>query len=398
MVEYKNNDLDDIYNENHKYDIPQSVIDNEIKQIITNLGDDFDIYQDFDPDIHLNYKGCGKKYTFDELGIQKTHVTPINDIAATEPFELFSEEAVKIMKYEIFGNEELLKKYGRLNNLGQKSSQIDLLISGFIDDTRFLKQAWNHPTVKQLFNDIMEDQLIIPHRFCMSHVNVSLASMEGQQEVQSHDREYYVKLKQEQDKNIDTITSTVNWHYDSPPLVCVLMLSAPEDMVGGETGIRLGDESIHRIAGPKPGSGTMLQGRVIKHIATKPLNNFERISYVVSFVPEDPMRYDSTCATSERPGAATTFTNDKFYPTFLDFRFDRMTKQLDLYRQKLQQNYTRGEKFNQHEAVTFMKGLENYLATSYQDFETVNNEAYPPPLFSIPYKELPGDKRAAPPT
>ncbi|EGV62851.1 hypothetical protein PSN45_001043 [Yamadazyma tenuis] len=376
---------EDVLNENHSLDIPQSVFDTEIQRVVDELTSKpgFDSSLKFDPKRHLDYRGVAKKYGFADLGITNTHVKPINEIAATDPFSLFTIEAVDMMKYEIFSNEALLKKHGRLVSPGHSTgaSNLDFNISGFIDDTIFCKAAWNSPELRGIINEIMNDKLTIPHQFSLSHVNVSLADSSKPQLDPDVD---YKALKSVNDK----MAAGVNWHYDSPPLVCVVMLSAPEEMIGGETGIRLGDESILRIPNTTVGCATMLQGRVIKHIATKPVNNFDRITYVTSFIPEDPNRYDSTCATTERPAVATSFTNDRFYPLYLGYRFDRVEKRLSQYRQMLLQNYEKGAKFDQGKALEFMRDIEQYLRTGYQDFEVLGDKEFPPPLFKKTYSEL----------
>lgn len=43
----------------------------------------------------------------------------------------------------------------------------------------------------------------------------------------------------------------VNWHKDSYPFVCVLMLSDATDMKGGETGLRTGTGELMKIRGPQ---------------------------------------------------------------------------------------------------------------------------------------------------
>lgn len=382
-------DLQDIFNENHSLDIPQWVFDTEIKRLVREIAakPGFDPNTKFDAKKHINYKGVEKKFKFEDLGIKKTHVQPINEIAATSPFDLFTEEAADMMKYELFSKEELVKKYGRLTQTvnSTNTSSLDFLLSGFIDDTPFTKAAWESKELKDIVNDIMQDKLVIPHQFAMSHINVSLADSTKPEFDPDVD---YVKLKAEQDAHAEKIGSLVSWHYDSPPLVCVTMLSAKPGMVGGETGIKLGDESVMRLQNTKPGCATMLQGRCIKHIAMKPLNNADRISYVVNFIPEDPNRVDTTCATSERPGVSAAFTNDKFYPTFLNYRFERVEQRLKSYRTKLMENYNKGAKFDQLAAVDFMKDIEDYLHICYKDFEVLGKCKYPPDVFSVPYSEL----------
>lgn len=381
--------MEEILNENHSYDIPQEVIDHEIKYLVEKLEakPGFNPKVKFDPKTHINFAVAGAKYRFSDLGIEKTHVSPINDIAVVEPFKLFTEDAINMMKWEIFSNHSLLKRHGRLNNSNnsKNANKLDFHISGFIDDTVFTKQAIQSQELKDIINIVMEDQLIIPHQFSMSHVNVSLARTTGEEQTP----EDYQEMLTKQDQAIDNITAGVNWHYDSPPLVCVMMLSAPENMIGGETGVKLGDDkTILRVPNAKVGYGTMLQGRVIKHIATKPVNNCERISYVMSFIPEDPNRYDSTCATSERPGVSSAFTNDRFYPLFLNYRFNRVEQRLKQFRAQLMQNYDQNHKFDQLQTVGFIRDIESYLHVTYQDFEAVENKTYPPELFSTPYRDL----------
>ena len=42
----------------------------------------------------------------------------------------------------------------------------------------------------------------------------------------------------------------VNWHKDSYPFVCVLMLSDAPDMKGGETALQTGTGEIMKVRGP----------------------------------------------------------------------------------------------------------------------------------------------------
>lgn len=44
--------------------------------------------------------------------------------------------------------------------------------------------------------------------------------------------------------------SSVAWHYDSYPFVCVVMLSDCSDMVGGETALKTATGEIKKIRGP----------------------------------------------------------------------------------------------------------------------------------------------------
>jgi len=74
-----------------------------------NTMDLFELPQ-FDPEIHLNFQLPTACHSFTELGLPK----PVNapDVCYTEPFQLFSEEGVRMMRRELF-QKEFLDKYMR---------------------------------------------------------------------------------------------------------------------------------------------------------------------------------------------------------------------------------------------------------------------------------------------
>lgn len=384
----------EILNENRHLEIPQKTLDNEIATLIADIENKpgFKKDQQFDPEKHIifSYEAFEntKKYSLSELGINKTHCQPLMDLAGTNPFPLFSEEATDMMKWEIFSNPDLVKEFGRVTNYGKGADEgRDVQVSGFAHNTKFTSTALTHPKTKQILDDIAGMKVKMPHVFSMGSVNASFAPViDGT--VKTESAAELEELKKKQNSQGNEIPSTLNWHYDSPPLVLVLMLSAPETMIGGETAIRTGDESLYRIPSPKVGYATFLQGRVVKHIATKPLNSCNRISFVASFIPEDPEVHDSTVCTSERPFSASTYTNDKFYPNFVNYRFERMEQRLGLFRDRLMKAYDIGQKFDQSKVIDFCKEIERYLRGTWEEFELVNDEPFPPKHFSIPYSQL----------
>lgn len=382
----------ELLNENHHLDIPDSTINNEIYNLANDIKQKpgFNPNVDFNPDIHLAYDSNQilKKMTFKDLNIDKTHVPIITETASVEPFNLFTKDAIDLMKYEVFGNEQLIRKYGRLSSTGSNTSALDINVSGFVEDAPFCKSAWSHPETLKIFSSLMGIDLFTPHTFSKGHINASFTPRPRDTPPPVIDNSIdYEALKKKQNQNGD-IPSSLNWHYDSVPVVCVMMLSSPPNMIGGETAIRDGEENVIRVENPTEGQGTLLQARVIKHIATKPLNNVDRISYVISLHPKDPNIHDSTVATSERPGAVATFTNNRFYPHFVNYRMDRIKQRMELYQNKLMQGYKTGAHFDQIEAIEIMKDMEDYLHRTWQDFEAISDTPYPPPLFGIPYKDL----------
>lgn len=64
----------------------------------------------FDPAIHLAFTPPTARHSFTELGLAKPKDAP--DICYTEPFQLFSEEGVRMLRREVF-RKEFLDKYMR---------------------------------------------------------------------------------------------------------------------------------------------------------------------------------------------------------------------------------------------------------------------------------------------
>lgn len=62
----------------------------------------------FDPAIHLNYHPPTARHTFTELGLPVPKGCP--DMCYTEPFRLFSEEGVRMIRREVF-RRSFLDKY-----------------------------------------------------------------------------------------------------------------------------------------------------------------------------------------------------------------------------------------------------------------------------------------------
>ena len=65
---------------------------------------------DFDPAIHLAFQPPTQRHTFQDLGLPTPQNTP--DLCYTEPFRLFSEEGVRILRREML-SKQMLDKYLR---------------------------------------------------------------------------------------------------------------------------------------------------------------------------------------------------------------------------------------------------------------------------------------------
>lgn len=60
--------------------------------------------EDFDPEKHLAFQPPKKIYTMQEIGIEGHGISPN---AISEPFPLFTEEAIRQMRAEVFSDEAL---------------------------------------------------------------------------------------------------------------------------------------------------------------------------------------------------------------------------------------------------------------------------------------------------
>lgn len=379
---------EEILNGSPSFKIPQETFDNEITTLLKKLEikPGFNPHAEFDPDIHILYKDEDfdntRKLTFGDLDIPKTHVPPISDIAISDPFPLFTEEACNIMKWEAFQRENV-EKYGRLPKMATGATSIDFQVCGYTKNSPFTIAAWKHPRTQEIINKFAGVRLKIMFDYEIAHINASL--IDSRKPVG-----YEVEKPKEQGDHKDKEDKAVfNWHYDSNSFTVVLMLSTNEQMQGGKTGLKDGDDKTIYVDGPKIGYANVLQGRVIKHIATKPTSNDERISSIVGYIPESCDVPDTTVVTTFRPSVAPRSIHDEYYPQWMDYRFKRIEERLAKKRKELLERLENGQRFDQLEVVEFCKDVSKYLEKSWNEFEAVvENEVFPPPLFSIPYKDL----------
>lgn len=121
-------------------------------------------------------------------------------------------------------------------------SHLDLIIAICADPfpsyASFVHEAWRHPKTLAIISKIAGIDLVPCMDYEIGHVNVS---------VQGRNPEpTEAGSAAEADDN-----PIVDWHTDSYPFVCVLMLSDASSMVGGETALRTGDGEIIKVRGPQ---------------------------------------------------------------------------------------------------------------------------------------------------
>lgn len=95
---------------------------------------------------------------------------------------------------------------------------------------KFVYDAWTNPETLQIVSSVAGIALIPNMEYEIAHINISVPS------------------------NSSSPAPVVNWHKDSYPFVCVLMLSDATSMTGGETGLRTGTGELLKIRGPQMAS------------------------------------------------------------------------------------------------------------------------------------------------
>lgn len=364
--------------------IPTETIENEIATFVKNLErkKGFNPHQPFDPEKHIlssNVLDKVRVIKLKELGIDKTHVEPISDVAVTDPFPLFTEDACDIMKWEAFQTKNV-EKYGKVPLMSKGITSTDFQICGYTKNSPFTLAAWKHPKTQERINRFAGVKLKIMFDYEIAHINASLISR----------KENSVPRSANENGSSEEDTKAVfDWHYDSNSFSVVLMLSTNDQMEGGKTGLKTGSEEIVYVDGPKIGYATVLQGRVVKHIATKPKSNDERISSIVGYIPESLDLPDTTVLTTFRPSVSPRSLHNEYYPQWMEYRFKRIEERLAAKRKDLLIKLEHGETFEQLDVVKFCQDISDYLHKSWDEFESVvDNEVFPPKLFSIPYKDL----------
>ncbi|KAF7906099.1 hypothetical protein EAF00_000378 [Botryotinia globosa] len=234
----------------------------------------------FKPETHLQYEEPSYVHTMEDIGYSAT--SGVSPVAVSEPFRLFSEEAVNVMREEIF-DKEVQEKYSYTSDIAPKQ------LRGYAPDHgKFIYEAWKHPETLAIISKIAGVDVVPVMDYEIGHVNLSVPGKK-----RNHDSS--VLISEEDEKPI------VGWHRDSYPFVCVLMMSDTTGMVGGETALRTGFGDIKKVRGPSKGCAVVLQGRYIDHQALQAFGGQERVTMVTSFRPRSPRVRDDTVLTTVRP-------------------------------------------------------------------------------------------------
>ena len=199
----------------------------------------------FNADSHIEFQPPSRVHTMRDLGLPED--TGISPIAVSEPFPLFSAEAIQQMRTEIL-SKDVWDHCQYSSNLSQCQ------LRGFAPDyASFTYDAWRNPKVLEIISKIAGVELVPQMDFEIGHVNISMQSEEQKQEALAALAE---KEARQADEGVsgcpwEDDKPIVDWHTDSYPFVCVLMLSDCTKMIGGETALRTGTGEVRKVRGPQ---------------------------------------------------------------------------------------------------------------------------------------------------
>jgi hypothetical protein len=310
----------------------------------------------FDPKKHIAFQEPSDILTMRDIGFADN--IGISPVAVTYPFQLFSPEAIRIMRQEI-DKPEVRENHAVASNIA--SSQL----RGYArDHAPFTYAAWNHPETIAIVSKLAAIDLVPWGDYEIAHINLSAPKTDDQVQTELSALRAR-KSSIHSDEGID-VTSfkddkpIVGWHTDSYPFVCVLMMSDCTNMVGGETALRTANGEVIRVRGPTEGCAVILQGRYITHQALCALGAKERITAVTSWRPRDPFVKDDTELRTVRPVSDL----QELYPDFAEYRLAIMEQRICRAREEMRARREAGQKFDTMGHKKFLQESAAFLAST----------------------------------
>ncbi|KKZ65011.1 hypothetical protein EMCG_09091 [[Emmonsia] crescens] len=289
----------------------------------------------FDAQKHIQYTPPPKVHSMKELGYSCD--VGVSPIGVSEPFPLFSPEAIYQMRKEVL-SDKVWERYQFSSNLAQCQ------LRGYAAEyAPFVYDTWQSPEVLRIVSNIAGIDLVPAMDWEIGHINISVPSQvkKGQDPISTEDDD-----------------PIVDWHTDSYPFVCVTMLSDCTNMVGGETALRKGDGSILKVRGPQMGCAVVLQGRYIEHQAMRALGGIERITMVTSFRPRSPALPDDTVLTTVRAISDLS----ELYFQFSEYRLEMLEERVRMQLKEIRDRKKARRNFNTKAMKKFLAEQEFFLA------------------------------------
>ena len=215
----------------------------------------------FNPENHLSYTPPAKVLSMEDLCLPPS---PISPVGTTEPFPLLSDEAILEHRREIFAPETMdhCMHYTRPGSV-----QVRGMAPRYAP---FIHNFWHSDEVLRIMSDLAGVELVPAMDYECGHTNVQLDTddqipvkeklaavrrtpMKPPEDVidQSNRAEWENGNTESTPSMIDDGKAIVEWHRDSHPWVCVVMLSDARQMTGGETVLMKGDGSTIKVRAPQ---------------------------------------------------------------------------------------------------------------------------------------------------
>ncbi|KAL8914600.1 MAG: hypothetical protein Q9171_000781 [Xanthocarpia ochracea] len=327
------------------------------KPVIDSIPADKIASGDFDAEQHLHYEPPTRVHTMKDLRLPEN--TGISPVAVSEPFRLFTTEAIHRMRAEVLSQDVW-------DNCKYSSNLAQCQLRGFAAQyAPFVYDSWKSPATLSIISKIAGLELVTEMDFEIAHINISVKS---EQQKNEEVAAFVEKKAFDEDEGIagcpwEDDKPIVDWHTDSYPFVCVTMLSDCESMIGGETALRTGSGEILKVRGPQMGCAVILQGRYIEHQAVRALGTTERISMVTSFRPRCPNLPDDTVLTTVRPVSNLS----ELYSQYSEYRLDILEERVRTQLRALRENKRGGKKVNVKALKNFIREQEIFLAHMNQE-------------------------------
>lgn len=301
----------------------------------------------FDPEVHLNIQEPEWRLKLSDFGYDDEK-DGISDIAAVAPFQMFTEEAVRLLR------NDLLSEPVQGNHV-YSSERAPYVVRGYATThSKFLHDAWMSPQVLGAISKALNLDVVPVCDYEIGHTNIQLGP-KGREGVKDLFDTPTLPLSDSErtspsiydDRPVD------DWHYDYVPYVAVLMVSDTTGMDGGETAVMRKDGTTTVVPGPGMGKVVLLQGSQIKHAALRARNCSERIAMVTSLRPRDPFVRDTT-----RLNEAWKVSDMKeLGRQWLDYRLRALEERCRIQRERL----IAADSFDEADVKRFSQDTHGYL-------------------------------------
>ncbi|KAJ6442459.1 Halotolerance protein HAL2 [Purpureocillium lavendulum] len=290
--------------------------------------------EQWNPEKHVAPKTAVVQHLMKDFGLEGKGISPV---AVTDPFPLFTDEAILQIRREIF-SEPVLR------DCRFKSDFNANMIRGMGHERApFTYDAWWSPEILDMISEAAGVELVPAFDYEIANVNISINDQNTTEIVTYGDE-----------------TSAVAWHYDSFPFVCVTMAADCTGMVGGETAIKLPNGEERRVRGPAMGTCVVMQGRYIQHQALKAFGGRERIALVTAFRPKSPFVRDESILT----GCRVISHLSELYPQYIEYRLSNLEERFRRALQEEKRRQVQRKEFNVSAMRAFLLEQLEYIQTS----------------------------------